>query len=161
MAAANEETPGLAAEGFENIPNTAEEQEMNDSTVDQTADNCEGAFGVPTIAEIRERNIAARSAWLAEHPEVAALKPDWAETLDVDDLDGVDGVDLWAERDFGPVRLIAHASYLDGRVTWDGEVTTPNVVVERDYVEELTVTQMRELASALMAAIPLVEAATA
>lgn len=155
----NGEGPAVQSEAFENTSTPNEEQNMNNPIIPDEDEMRESANALQTLAEIRERNLAARATWLAGRPEVAALKPDWAVTLEVDDLDGVEGVDLWAERDFGPMRLVAHASYRDGQVTWDDGTTAPNVVIERAYVEELTVEQMRELASALMAAIPVVEAA--
>lgn len=113
-----------------------------------------------TLDEQSRRDRAERDAWLAEHPELLTATS-WHETVQVDDLHGLDGVGIWFEHDYGSLRLVKHASHHDGVLTWDDDSNAPEVIIDRDAVEDLSVTQMRELASALMAAIPVVEAATA
>lgn len=113
-----------------------------------------------THEELQRRQRAEKDGWLAAHPEIASMSLGWGAKVSVDTLNGVDGVDLWWEREFGrAVRMSRHASYRAGVLTYDDDSTTPDVIVDRDFVEDLSLDDMRELASALMAAIPVMEAA--
>ena len=154
MTAHNEETPGLAAEGFEYTTHPTEEKTMNAQSIPTRQDDA------TMLAEWKARSRTDRDAWLAEHPELLTATS-WHERVYVEDLDGFEGVEILFERDFGPVRLIQRATHSDGVLTWDDDTTAPNVIVDDRYREELSVEQIRELASALMAAIPVVEEATA
>lgn len=111
------------------------------------------------LAEWQVQLAAASEAWRQEHPEVVSAKPDWADTLTIEVLDGDDPVDVWAEREIGVVSLSRHGEWRDGVLTWDGGTDAPSVYLLRDNTEDLTVGRMREIASSLMAAIPVVEAA--
>lgn len=112
-----------------------------------------------TLAEQNRRTREAEAAWIAAHPDVSAATG-WHDSVDVVDFaeGSDDGVELMFEKDLGPVRIVQAAYHRDGALRWSDE---PTVVVDSGYREDLTVDGMRELASALMAAIPLVEEATA
>lgn len=155
MAATNEETPGLAAEGFEYTTHPTEEKTMNTQSIPTPE------AAATMVAEWKAQLARASAAWRQEHPEILAARPGWAETVTVEVLDGEGPVDLWFEREFGAVRLAKHAVWSAGELAWDEGSNLPEVSIDPSHVEDLTVTQMRELASALMAAIPIVEAASA
>lgn len=113
-------------------------------------------FELINLAEQKRRDRAERDEYLNAHPEILAAKPDWATKVSVDAFDE-DGADVIYDRDFGRVELSRGARFESGRVTFDDNTTAPSVFIyER---EDLTVEGMRELASALLAAIPTVEAA--
>lgn len=147
---------GAAAEGqIVSVPISEENPNMD--IIADTTDNREDEG--ETLAEWNARDKAERAAWLVEHPEADAAKPDWATKVGVEwEPDGAHSITY--DREFGHVLLSRWAVWDHGTVRFMAGTTDPEVVVVlRDEV--LTVTQMRELASALMAAIPVVEAAHA
>lgn len=112
-----------------------------------------------TLAEQNRRTREAEAAWIAAHPDISTATG-WHDTVDVVDFaeGSEDGVELMFEKDLGPARIVQAAYHRDGALRWsDG----PTAVVDSRYREDLTVDGMRELASALMTAIPVVEEATA
>ncbi len=155
MTAINEEGPAGEGEAFKNTTHTIQ-KEKTMSEIQGTPDVLSDS---EKLAEWNARSRAERDAWLAEHPELLTATL-WHEKVYVEDLDGFEGVEILFERDFGPVRLIQRATHSNGVLTWDDDTTAPNVIVDDRYREELSVEQIRELASALMAAIPVVEEAT-
>lgn len=116
------------------------------------------AFELMSRAEFERRREQREAAFLAEHPEIHAAVP-WAEEITVDAPNRVEAYDIWAERDFGKLRLSRRAEFADGVLTWDDDTSAPAVMI--DHWKELTLEDMRELASALMGAIPVVEEALA
>lgn len=106
-----------------------------------------------TSEEQRRRWAVAKDAWISDHPEVAASKPEWAETFGVDTIydDGV--ADIWFERSMGMVRLSKHVEFRDGSLTWDDGGPAPYVTLEK--WEGLEPDDMLDLVDALMKAIPM------
>ncbi len=121
----------------------------------------EPAFRFVSLAGVKRREAARGEEWLAAHPEVGAAVQSWATDIEVNINTRRETVDVWAERDLGLVHLSKHAELCDGVIIWDDDSPKPYVSLDRDRVEDLTVETMRELASALLAAIPAVEAALA
>lgn len=116
--------------------------------------------GVRLVELVKPMEASRRNSesFLARHPDVAAAKPGWADSVAVDADTNADA-EVWFERNIGPVRLSRHAEFNGGVLRWDDDTTAPSVDI--DDGQEMTVAQMRELASALMVAIPIVEEATA
>lgn len=110
------------------------------------------------VARLRK---ALQDDWLDEHPQVRASKPAWADTIGADYYQGGDPaeVDVWFERLIGSVRMSKHAEFKGGVLTWDDDSTDPYVTLEK--WEDLDAAEMRDLVSALLAAIPVIEAASA
>ncbi|WP_372968541.1 hypothetical protein [Microbacterium sp.] len=115
-----------------------------------------------TLDEIRRRSDAQKDAWIAEHAEaIEAARPAEATSVDVWDFNPrSNGQGILYVREFGPVSLSWSADVVDGVVSFRAGV---DVMVHVGTTSEVVpgVDEMRELASALMAAIPTVEAATA
>lgn len=117
-----------------------------------------------TFAEMQRRKQAVKVAWLDAHPEIMANKPAWAKRVSVDAIDKEDDdgeVEIWFEREVGPVQLSKYANYRNGTLAWADGSDAPSVSIDRDKCENITLDGMREIAAALMAAIPVVEAAMA
>jgi hypothetical protein len=150
----NEEAPAGKGEGFEiDSCHPIPEESTNMSSIADAGDDGE------TLAEWDARDRAEQAAWLAVHPEVTAAKPEWSDTVSVH-WEYDDAVGIAYERTIGHVLLSRWAMWQTGSVRLDRDTAEPEVVVLlRD--DPLTVTQMRELASALMTAIPVVEQAHA
>lgn len=107
--------------------------------------------------ELHRRQRQDNEAWLAEHPDVVAARRDWMQSIVVENLEGLEGVEIHCERDLGPVNLAKYATYADGRLRWDDGDDAPYVSLATKYREGLSVQDMRDLVDALMKAIPLVE----
>ncbi|WP_141873014.1 hypothetical protein [Microbacterium saperdae] len=117
-----------------------------------------------TFAETLRRKQEAKTAWLDAHPTIAAHKPGWAERVIVEAIDERNpeaDVEIWFERDFGPVHLTKCATYNGGTLTWADGSDAPSIHIDRDKREDMTLDGMRELAFALPEAISVVEAASA
>lgn len=118
------------------------------------------AYELISRDEWRRRERAARNAFADEHPVILESKPAWADSVDVDAIDEKSGeADIVYGRSFGPVELSRAAVYVDGGMRFDDDTDRPFVTLAKH--EDLTLEEMRELASAIMAAIPVVEEATA
>lgn len=152
MSGANKETPAGQGEGFEITPTPSKEHEVNENIIADTADAGE------SLAEWNARDRAEKAAWLVAHPEAVAAKPEWADQVGVEWEEEPQDVAITYERDFGAVLLSRWAAWENGVLTFDGGTTAPEVAVLLRS-EILDVTQMRELASNLLAALPIVEQA--
>ncbi|AZS48396.1 hypothetical protein [Microbacterium oxydans] len=149
----NEEAPAGQGEGFEiDSCHPIPEESTNTSSIADTGTQGE------TRAEWNARDKAEKATWLTEHPEATAAKPDWADRVGVEWEFDEEHVTITYERGFGQVLLSRWASWSAGVVHFADGTTAPDaIVLLRD--DPLTVAQMRELASNLLAAAPIVEQA--
>lgn len=109
--------------------------------------------------EWRRRQRTRLNSFADNRPLIRESKPSWAESTDVDAVDPqTHEADIVYGRSFGPVELSRAAVYVDGGMRFDDNTDRPFVTLAKH--EDLTLEEMRELASALMAAIPVVEEAT-
>lgn len=109
--------------------------------------------------EWRRQERARLNSFADNRPVIRESKPSWAESTDVDAVDPqTHEADIVYGRSFGPVELSRAAVYADGVMQFDDDTDRPFVTLTKH--EDLTLEEMRELASALMAAIPVVEEAT-
>lgn len=120
-----------------------------------------GDVELVTLAEMRRRSDAEADAWEAAHADaIRAAMPAEATSFCVWDFSAFSDVQgVMYERDFGPVTISWPAEGSNGtvRVTGGPEVMV-RVGNQSDVVDG--VDELRKLASALMAAIPVVETAT-
>lgn len=106
--------------------------------------------------EWRRQKRASLNAFADDRPVIRASQPAWADLLTVDAIyEDTQQADVIYSRDFGPVELSRAAVYVDGEMRFDDDTDRPFVTLRKH--EDLTLEDMRELVSSLMAAIPLVE----
>lgn len=147
-----EEAPAVQGERFEFPALPIQGKNMNTSSIAETTAPREAE----TLAEWNERDKTAKAAWLAAHPEAAAAKPDWAEKVWLEwEPDGTHTVTY--ERTIGLVLLARWSVWENGVIRFMDGSSAPEAFV--NHAEVLTLEQMRELASDLMAAIPVLEEA--
>lgn len=99
---------------------------------------------------------ARAGRFAVEHPEVLEAKPAWAHELVVDYVEDDGTAHLIFEASFGSVSVTRSAKYVDGLLLRDEVVDVPYVSLDR--WDKLTVADMRQLASDLMAAIATADA---
>lgn len=114
-----------------------------------------------TFVERERRRVAEREAWIALHSDaIQEGMPVGASTFDVWDFRSADEpVGVLFEQEIGPIKLSWSAEVTNGAVTRVDPAPAVLVEVGRSNDEIGGVAEMRTLAAALMAAIPVVESA--
>ncbi|MBP3977848.1 hypothetical protein [Microbacterium sp. BLY] len=118
----------------------------------------------PSVASFRDQTTGgsrseADEQWFSEHSDVLASRPPWASAAEVADFDGLEGVEVYFERQMGPISLTRYATYTDGALTWDDGTKAPYVSIDTRYREGLEPDDMLDLVGALLAAVPMYQAA--
>lgn len=171
MPATNKETPAGQGEGFEITATPSKEQNVNDNQTTPTtfvdADHIGVVIPIDLVeidgerisrAEWIAREQAKRDAFYLEHRDVIdAARPTWAEKAVIDAI--ADGeADLVYVRSYGSLELTRAAELVDGRIIYSGDTDRPNASIY-GKTDDLSVTEIRELAASLLAAVPAMEAA--
>lgn len=114
-----------------------------------------------TLEEHNRRQREAQEAWTESHLRlILASMPVGATSYEVWDFVSTDEtVGVLFKHDVGRVTISWGADVKDGRVTRMAETPTVSVEAGNQMIEMSGVQEMREVASALMAAIPVLEAA--